>query len=129
MVDFSFFTKGAFRYRFGIGRTNSAGQLTVSYHDVEMIRTQNAQFDLMDYNTRLEECDAAIEITIDSGDQLRERYENVRRVYRRSPDWAENWPANASVQPYQKRVAVAGPLTEVKIQIQPTVNLESWESW
>jgi len=58
MVDFSFFTKGAFRYRFGIGRTNSAGQLTVSYHDVEMIRTQNAQFDLMDYNTRLEECDA-----------------------------------------------------------------------
>jgi hypothetical protein len=51
MIDLSFYTKGNFRYRFGVGRTDDSGRLTVSYADVETIRQQYVDFDLMDYIT------------------------------------------------------------------------------
>ena len=118
MIDLTFDTKGNFRYRFGVGRTDDSGRLTVSYADVETIRQHNAEFDLMDYNTKLEECDPRVEIVIDSEEELRERYKNVLNSYGEPPPWAKSWPSNASVRGEKKPLELAGPITRVEIPTQ-----------
>lgn len=118
MIELSFFTKGNFRYRLGIGRTDDSGRLSVSYAEVETVRQKNAEFDLMDYNTKLEDCDPRVEIIVDSEDELRERYKNVLRSYAEPPPWAEHWPSNASVRGQKKPVELTGQTTRVEIPIQ-----------
>lgn len=115
MINLSFFTKGNYRYGFSVGRTNLEGKLVVSYTDVEAIRQSNASYDLMDYNTRLEECDSRVEIVIDSENELRQRYDSVLRSYGRAPTWASHWPSNAAVLAQKKLVELAGPMTRVEI--------------
>ena len=118
MIDLYLYTKGNFRYGFGVGRTNDSGQLTVSYADVEAIRKKNAEFDLMDFNTKLEECDSRVEIVIDSEEKLREHYDNVMRSYKQPPPWAANWPSNAKVKAQKKSLELADPITRVEIPTQ-----------
>jgi len=118
MIDLAFYTKGNFRYRFGVGRTDGSGRLAVAYAGVETIRKENAEFDLMDYNTKLEECDPRVEIVIDSEEELRERYRKVLRSYASPPAWAKDWPSNASVRAQKRSVELAGPVTRVEIQTQ-----------
>jgi hypothetical protein len=114
-IDLSFYTNGNFRYRFGIGRTNDSGQLTISYADVEAIRRKNAEFDLMDYNTKLEQCDPRVEIVIDSEEELRDRYNKALRSYGEPPAWGSIWPSNASIRAHKKSVELVGPITRVEI--------------
>jgi hypothetical protein len=117
MIDLSFFTKGNFRYRLGIGRTDKSGHLRVSYAEVEKARQRNAEFDIMDYNTRIEDCDPRVEIVIDSEHELRERYNNVIRSYAEPPSWAEPWPSNASVRGQKRLVELTSQTTRVEIPI------------
>jgi hypothetical protein len=116
LIDLEFSTKGNFRYRFGVGRTDESGRLTVSYADVEAIRKKNAEFDLMDYNTKLEQCDPQVAIVIDSEEELRERFNNALRSYKEPPLWAKNWPSNSSVRNQKKLVELVGPTTHAEIQ-------------
>jgi hypothetical protein len=117
MIDLSFFTKGNFRYRLGIGRTDDSGRLRVTYAEVEAVRQRNAEFDLMDYNTKLEQCDSRVDINIDSEDELRKRYKNALRSYAEPPQWAKPWPSNASVRSQKKTVELNSPTTCVEIEI------------
>lgn len=64
IVALRFFTKGNYRYAFNIGRTNDIGRITVSYNDIEKQRSRNAEEYLMDYNTKLEDCDSTIRVVI-----------------------------------------------------------------
>lgn len=118
MIELSFFTKGNFRYRLGVGRTDASGRLIVSYVEVETLRQRNAEFDLMDYNTKLKDCDPLVEVIIDSEDELRERYKKVLRSYGEPPPWAKNWPSNANVRGQRKSVELIGQTARVEIPIQ-----------
>ena len=93
LVDIDLFTVSNFRYRFIIGR----GQLNFTYSDVEKLRLDNAHYFLMDYDTRLEECDPAIRISVPSDHELKARNENAIRPFHKSPEWTARWPSNGKI--------------------------------
>ena len=115
MIELSFYTNGRFRYSFGVGRTDSAGQLIVSYSDLEAIRKENAEFNLMDYNTKLDECDPRVEVVIESEGQLRDSYDQVLRYYSAPPDWAKIWPSNSYVRAHKKFADLTNTVTRVEM--------------
>lgn len=118
MIDLYFYANGNFRYGFGVGRTDDSGCLTVFYSHVEAIRKKNAEFDVMDYNTELDDCDPRVEVVIDTEEGLRKRYDNVLRSYKKPPAWADNWPSNARVRGRRISVELTGKVTRVEIPIQ-----------
>jgi hypothetical protein len=77
LIEIQFFTNGNDRFGFKVGRTNEKGKLTISYSDVEHLRCENAQRFLMDYNTKLEECDPTLKIEIPSERELRDEFEGA----------------------------------------------------
>ena len=66
VVEIHFFTGGRYRYAFKVGRTDDAGHLSISYREIERLRGENAVENLMDYNTKLEDCDPTIKIVVPS---------------------------------------------------------------
>jgi hypothetical protein len=116
VVEVHFTTNGNYRYGFKVGRTDELGSLKVTYADVERERHSNAETNLMDYNTRLEECDPTITITIPSERNLREQYDNAMRFYQAPPLWSKEWPSNSQVKRVQESFELTGHLTSVRIQ-------------
>ncbi len=114
-VELHLFTHGNFRDAFKVGRTDETGHMIISYQDVEAIRRENANFDLMDYNTRLDDCDPQVKIVIPSEQQLRKQVENAMRFYQAPPPWAKNWPSNAQLRSQEKSVEVVDQVTRVEI--------------
>lgn len=117
LMNIYFFTKGNFRYSFGLGFTDANGHLHVSYAEIEQSRKKNAEFWVMDYNTKLDDCDPQVKIFIPSEQYLREANESALSNFGAPPPWAKNWPANArvKVQNEETYVELKGPTTHVEI--------------
>ena len=120
LVELHFFAGGQYRFGFKIGRTNSAGALTISYDDVEKIRTERAAESLMDYNSKLEDCDNRIQVVIPSEVILRGQLATVQRIYETAPEWSKHWPSNASIRPARTLVDLAEGITHVEISTEST---------
>jgi hypothetical protein len=114
-LEVNFFMKRNYRYGFKVGRTNESGVLNVSYTDIEKLRRKDAEQNLMDYNSRLEDCDSEVEIVIPSEKMLREEYNNALRGYGVPPAWAKHWPSNDRIEASPRKVEVNGPTTDVFI--------------
>lgn len=118
VVEVHFATKGNYRFGFKVGRTDESGALDVSYADIEKVRRSNAEENLMDYNTKLEDCDPTVKVTIPSERKLREQHDNAMRFYQAPPAWAKEWPSNAQVKENEKSVELIGQVTSVRIQAE-----------
>ncbi len=119
LAEIHLFMSGDYRYGFKVGRTNDAGQLTISGKEIEKLRRDCAKENLMDYNTPLEECDPVVKILIPSEKELRTQCENVKRLHDRPPEWAIRWPANGRVTASEKMVEVTGPEIRANIVVDP----------
>ena len=98
LVQLEFFVSGNSRYIFKVGRTDVHGTLRVSYDEVESLRaTAQKQF-LMDYNSKLEDCDPTIRIIIPTEQDLLKQYQKVEHAFQRQPEWATPWPSNKHIQ-------------------------------
>jgi hypothetical protein len=115
LISIEFFTKGNLRYTFNAGRTDEMGTLKLTYLCFERLRCDNAKFFLMDYNTKLEECDSVVRITIATDSQLRSQFENATKAFNKSPEWANVWPSNAQIESMPRNVELIGPITEVTV--------------
>jgi hypothetical protein len=115
LVQIEFFTNGNYRYGFEAGRTDDRGQLIVSYDDVENRRRKCSLENLMDYNTRLDDCDPIAKIAILSERELRSREQKVVRNYGREPEWADAWPSNARLEAEEKTVELSGQTVNVEV--------------
>jgi hypothetical protein len=96
LVEVHFFTKGDYRYGFKIGRTDDNGYLCVSYSEIEATRRHHREDNLMDFNTKLEDCDPMVKVVAPSRQNLQEQYDSAVRFYRAPPSWAKTWPANVN---------------------------------
>jgi hypothetical protein len=121
LMNIYFFTKGNFRYAFGLGFTDANGHLRASYSDIEESRRKNSEFWVMDYNTELDECDLQVKIFTPSEQYLREANEKALQTFGEPPPWAKTWPANAQVKVQKEEIYVElkGPTTQVEIPAQP----------
>lgn len=98
LIDIVFFQNRAFRYSFIAGRTNSAGELSVAFDEIEKQRAQKAKAFLMDYNTKIGDCDSTVELRIRTHSELEMAQQRARQSYGRDPDWVSNWPSNRQVK-------------------------------
>jgi len=85
-VDVRFFCGGRERYRFTAGTTDVHGRIAASYDHFENIRLENQRYALMDYNTKLEDCDSEVVISVPTGAELEQRVEALQQWY---PDRAK----------------------------------------
>jgi len=118
MIEVQFFTHGNFRYAFGIGFTDEMGRITVSYSDLEKKRVESAEYFLMDYNTKLDDCDPRVKLAVLSDQELRERNHKALLYFGAPLPWATNWPANAHLKPQEKSVELAAQITRVEISTE-----------
>jgi hypothetical protein len=117
LLEIRLFTHGNFRYCFKAGRTDSKGQLRISYSDLESVRALNAKQFLMDYNTPIEDCDPTVELRVPSEKELRDASDKVCKSYGKPPDWATHWPSNGQVEAQPRMVNLADTVTRVSISI------------
>ena len=107
------------RYAFDGWPTDSMGRAIVSFEDLEEERVILGLADLMDFNTRLTECDPMIEIAIPSGNDFQER--RALMLGRRSrwrPAWLTEWPANWKiVSSIPRRLMLLEQVTHVDISV------------
>ena len=117
LINIYFFTKGNFRYAFGLGSSDANGHLSASYSDIESSRQRHAKFWIMDYNTKLDDCDQRVKIFIPSEQYLLEAHEKVLRNFGEPPPWAVNWPANARIKVEDEEIYVElkDPTTYIEI--------------
>lgn len=117
LVLINLFTGDKYRYGFVVGRTDESGKLNVSYDDIEKLRRDHAQEFLMDYNTKLEQCDPLVQIIVPSEEELLARKQRVVENYGQIPDWAVIWPSNANVRAQESMVNLVGQTVEVLIPV------------
>jgi len=117
LVLVNLFTGGRYRYGFIAGRTDERGRLNISYDDIEMLRRTNAKEFLMDYNTKLEDCDPLVQIVVPSQEDLLARKERVFENFGRTPDWAVTWPSNAKVKAQESTVKLVRQTVEAFIPV------------
>ena len=115
-LDLHFFCGGRYRYAFRVGGTNETGSLRVSYQDVELLRLEQAQMFLMDFNTKLEDCDPRVGIHLPSGADLEKAVTHAKTHYpeyaaRRAGPWST--AANRLVKAADIDVALQPETTEV----------------
>jgi hypothetical protein len=113
VTELHFFTGGRFRYAFKVGRTDEIGHLSTSYGNIEVLRRANATENLMDYNTRLEDCDSTVKVVVPSQEHLAKQYESAVRAYHQAPAWARIWPSNAKVKAEERSVQLTEEVTRV----------------
>jgi hypothetical protein len=77
-VDVVFFCGGRERYRFDAGTTDAQGHVMAPYELFETIRKDNQSFAVMDYNTRLEDCDPVVVVRAPTLDELSQRLNAVK---------------------------------------------------
>lgn len=108
-VDVTFFCSGRERYNFTAGMTDVHGRISASYDHFESIRRENQRYALMDYNTKLEDCDSEIVIRVPSGAELEQRVEALQQWY----------PDRAKVMQERLRILRNGAVraTDVKVSL------------
>jgi uncharacterized protein YccT (UPF0319 family) len=89
-IEIRYFMGGHFRYAFDVGRTNENGSLRLTYATIDTVRRANAEANLMDYNTSLDDCDPRVQIVIPSEQKLKEYYEQAIRFYQIAPAWSKD---------------------------------------
>jgi hypothetical protein len=72
-IDAVLYMQGRERYRFYVGKTDMHGRLPVSFDSLEKLRLDNQAFSIMDYNTKLQECDSRVSFVVPSMLELRQR--------------------------------------------------------
>jgi hypothetical protein len=77
-IDVIFLRGGRERYRFDAGKTDAQGHVTAPYDLFESIRKDNQSFAVMDYNTRLEDCDSVVIVRAPTLDELSQRLNAVK---------------------------------------------------
>ncbi len=117
VVEIRFFTRGTQRYSFALGRTDEGGHLSAPYSEIERIRRDNAEDSLMDYNTKLEDCDSDVKLVIPSQPQLVEQYDRALRNYGQPPGWANVWPSNVKITAEEKSVRLINSVTEAQVPV------------
>lgn len=115
MLQIEFFTNGKYRYGFEAGRTDGRGRLIVSYEALENRRLGLGRENLMDYNTKLNECDPIAKIVILSEEELRSRQKKALRFYEAEPDWTKVWPSNARVKGEGRTVELSEQVVRVVV--------------
>ena len=120
LIHIEFFMHGSYRYGFAAGRTDHEGRLVVSYGDLEEQRRRYSLTNLMDYNTRLEDCDPTVNLSILSEEELCSRRQKAAQAYGKDPEWAKTWPSNAQVQAQATTVELSYPITDVAITVERT---------
>jgi hypothetical protein len=118
IVEVHFFQHERHRFGFKVGRTDNHGRLNISYAEIEKIRFKNAKENLMDYNSKLDECDRGVKIVIPSESQLLDQYQNAVQSYLQSPEWAKVWPSNSRIKEKEIIAMVDGDLTYVIIETE-----------
>ncbi len=116
VVQIEFFTKGNYRYEFEAGRTDENGKLIVSYDDLEKQRYKSSMENLMDYNTKLEECDPTVRLAILTEQDLRLKRQKVKQLYEKEPDWAAIWPSNAYIEAEAKTIELSSQTVRVELR-------------
>lgn len=81
LLQVMFFTSGRWRYTFDAGATDASGAATIDYASIENQRIENGKFALMDYNTKLEECDLEVKIHVLTGKDFEQRLSAVQSWY------------------------------------------------
>lgn len=90
IIEVAFLQGGRERYRFDAGETDVDGNLSVSYDRFENIRKDNQSFALMDYNTKLEECDPILVVRVPTMAELHQRLDALNKWFPdRAPAIAE----------------------------------------
>jgi hypothetical protein len=97
MIEVHLFCNERFCYAFNGGRTNKDGNLTVTYDDLEGQRKTNGLLFLMDYNTKLEDCDSKMGLRILTQAELLLRRKNALNQFGQDPSWVSDWPSNVKV--------------------------------
>jgi hypothetical protein len=120
-IDVVLFCGGVERYRFDAGVTDANGRLTTSYQQLEDSRTANQSFALMDYNTRLDECDNTVAIVVPSVEELCKRLASIQTWFPEKQDAfmarvAESKNAIVKV-PAAMKVTADGRLTRVYLAV------------
>jgi len=117
-IDVEFYIDGQHRYGFRFGPTDDNGRLRISYSDVEAERVLDAKFNLMDYNTPLDECDDCLKVKIPSADVLRKAYEwQAKSLAGGASSEAKGWlkSANAKIKANETSVKLHGTETIVSV--------------
>lgn len=115
MIEVHLFCNESFCYAFNAGRTNKDGNLTVTYDDFEGQRKTNGLLFLMDYNTRLEDCDPKMGLKILTQAELLLRRKNALAQFGQDPIWVSNWPSNAKVDTQPVTAELQDRITAAKI--------------
>ena len=115
LVLINLFIGGRYRYGFFVGRTDDRGRLNVSYEDVEKLRHASAVQSVMDYNTKLDDCDPLIQIVVPTEEDLLGRKQRAFEHYGRIPSWAVTWPSNANVKAHEITVNLVAPTVEALV--------------
>jgi hypothetical protein len=117
-VDLDFYMNGQQRYGFRFGPTNHRGELRIGYQDVEKKRVADSKYNLMDYNTPLDDCDDLVRISIPSMDKLKDAYEwKIKWFADKSSEDAKGWlnAANAKIKADETSVKLHGIETIVSV--------------
>lgn len=102
LLDIRFYVGGRFRYSFSLGQTDAEGVCRSSLQPVERQLEANRRLFLMDYNTPLTACDAAVGIAAPTAGELNER-EAVRAKWWPETPSPEGGAANQRVRCKEQR--------------------------
>lgn len=80
-IDAVLYVQARVRYRFHAGVTDDHGRLVVSFEQLEKARLENQSFSLMDYNTRLEDCDPEIGLVVPTLAELQQRRAAIKKWF------------------------------------------------
>lgn len=80
-IDVVLYINGRERYRFDAGDTDVQGRISTSYDTLERARKKNQEFALMDYNTKLEDCDDTVGLAFPTLGELRDRLVAARKWF------------------------------------------------
>lgn len=70
LLAITFMLSGRARYSFCLPASDSRGNISITYDYCEQERVENSRIFLMDYDTRLEECDSQFRLTLRSASEL-----------------------------------------------------------
>ena len=104
-----FLCGGRERYRLDAGKTDVHGHITAPYDLFDSIRRDNQSFALMDYNTKLEDCDSVVLVYAPTVNELGQRLNALKKWF---PDRASEMSErlrlsnNGRVQIQEARVTV-----------------------
>ncbi|MBS0457274.1 MAG: hypothetical protein JSS44_08105 [Proteobacteria bacterium] len=90
-IDAVLYLKGKMRYRFDAGRTNAQGCLAVTFDDIERLRLKNQEYSLMDYNTRLDECNDQISFVVPTLKELEQRRAAIQKWFPEAASESEKY--------------------------------------